>query len=111
MHQKQDALLAAQLQLRSAAPDLFLDAASYGIAVLHVDGTVLRVNPAFCEIFRYSKEELQGHYLDELIVPAEKVAESREFRSAALRGPHVSITTQRRRSDGATIELFISAAP
>ena len=56
MHQKQDPLLAAQLQLRSAAADLFLDAAAYGIAVLHVDGTVLRVNPAFCQIFRYSSD-------------------------------------------------------
>src|SRR3954451_19700877 len=111
MHQKQDALLAAQLQLRSAAPDLFLDAAAYGIAVLHVAGTVLRVNPAFCETFRYSSDELQGHYLDELIVPAEKISESRDFRKAALQGPHANTTTQRRRSDGTLIDVSISAAP
>jgi len=111
MHQKQDPLLAAQLQLRSAAADLFLDAAVYGIAVLHVDGTVLRVNPAFCQIFRYSSDELQDHYLDELIVPAEKISESRDFRKAALRGPHASLTTQRRRSDGSLIDVSISAAP
>ena len=111
MHRNQDPPLEAQLQLQSADPDLFLDAAAYGIAILHVDGTVLRVNPAFCKIFRYSKDELQGHYLDELIVPAEKIAESRDFRKAALRGPHVSTTTQRRRSDGSMVEVTISAAP
>jgi len=111
MHQTKDSLFAAQMQLRSAAADLFLDAAAYGIAVLHVDGTVLRVNPAFCQIFRYSSDELQDHYLDELIVPAEKISESRDFRKAALRGPHASLTTQRRRSDGSLIDVSISAAP
>ena len=59
------------LQLQGAPPDLFFDAAAYGIVILHVNGTVLRVNRTFCEIFRYSKDDLQGHYLDELIVPAE----------------------------------------
>ena len=111
MHPNRDPVKEAQLQLQAAAADLFLDSASYGIAVLHVDGSVLRVNPAFCKIFGYAKEQLQGHYLDELIVPAEKVAESREFRNAALRGPHANITTDRRRSDGALIEVLISAAP
>jgi two-component system, cell cycle sensor histidine kinase and response regulator CckA len=109
MAENQDAIAAAQLQ--SAATDLFLDSAAYGIAVLHVDGTVLRVNPAFCEIFRYSKDELQGHYLDALIVPAEKISESRDFRQAALSGPHATITTQRRRRDGSLIDVSISAAP
>ena len=46
--------------------------------VLHVDGTVLRANPAFAQIFGYSPEELTGRYLDELIVPAEKIAEYRK---------------------------------
>ena len=111
MAQNQDPIAAAQLQLQSAATDLFLDSAAYGIAVLHVDGSVLRVNPALCEIFRYSKDELQGHYLDELIVPAEKISESRDFRKAALHGPHASITTQRCRSDASIIDVSISAAP
>jgi two-component system cell cycle sensor histidine kinase/response regulator CckA len=98
-------------QLQSIAAEALLEAAAYGIVVLHVDGTVLRVNPAFCEIFGYSKDEMLGHYLDELIVPAEKIAESRDFRNAVLRGPHVTISTQRRRSDGRVIDVFISAAP
>ena len=46
--------------------------------ILHVDGTVLRANPAFGQIFGYPPEELVGRYLDELIVPAEKIAESRD---------------------------------
>jgi len=99
------------LQLQGASPDLFFDAAAYGIVILHTNGTVLRVNRAFCEIFRYSKDDLQGHYLDELIVPAEKVAESRDFRKAALQGPHVTLLTQRRRSDSALIDVSISGAP
>src|SRR5258708_1470609 len=86
----------AQSQLQTAGADLFIDAAAQGIVVLHVDGTVLRANPAFGRIFGYSHEELKGRYLDELIVPADKIAESRDFRKAALRGPHVTIATQRR---------------
>jgi PAS domain S-box-containing protein len=101
----------AQLQLQTAGADLFIDAAAQGIVVLHVDGTILRANPAFCQIFGFSREELQGRYLDKLIVPAEKVAESREFRKAALRGPHVTSSTQRRHRNGAMLEVSVSGAP
>ena len=100
-----------QLHLQSASADLFIDSAAQGIVVLHVDGTVLRANPAFCAIFGFSHEELKGRYLDELIVPADKVAESRDFRKAALRGPHVSISTQRRHRNGNIVEVSVSGAP
>jgi PAS domain S-box-containing protein len=100
-----------QSQLHAASADLFLDAATVGIVILHIDGTVLRVNPAFGQIFGYSPEELKGRYLDELIVPAEKIAESREFRKLALNGPHATILTQRRHRKGSLLELSISGAP
>ena len=101
----------AQSRLQTTGADLFIDAAAEGIVVLHVDGTVLRANPAFCQIFGFSQEELKGRYLDELIVPAEKIAESREFRKAALRGPHVTIATQRRHRNGTILEVSLSGAP
>ena len=101
----------AQLQLQTAGADLFIDSAAQGIVILHVDGTVLRANPAFCGIFGFSQEEVKGRYLDELIVPADKVAESRDFRKAALRGPHVSISTQRRHKSGNVLEVSLSGAP
>lgn len=110
-HSELDPPRKAQLQLQTAGADTFIDAASQGIVVLHVDGTILRANPAFCQIFGFAREELQGRYLDELIVPAEKVAESREFRKAALRGPHVTVATQRRHRNGGTLEVSISGAP
>jgi two-component system, cell cycle sensor histidine kinase and response regulator CckA len=110
-HPGADPLREAQSQLQTANADLFIDAAAQGIAVLHIDGTVLRVNPAFCRIFGFSPEDLQARYLDELIVPADKIAESREFRRAALRGPHVTITTQRRHRGGGMLEVVISGAP
>src|SRR5882724_2002028 len=110
-HPELDPPRGAQAQLQAAGADLFIDAAAEGIVVLHVDGTVLRPNPAFCQIFGFSREELQGRYLDELIVPAEKIAESREFRKAALRGPHVTIATQRRHRSGSILEVSVSGAP
>ncbi len=106
-----DAPREAHSQLQTAGADLFIDAAAEAIVVLHVDGTLLRANPAFERIFGYSQDELKGRYLDELIVPAEKIAESRDFRKAALRGPHVTIATQRRHRSGKTVEVSISAAP
>ena len=110
-HPELDPPRGAQSQLQAAGADVFIDAAAQGIVVLHVDGTVLRANPAFCQIFGFSPEELRGRYLDELIVPAEKIAESREFRKAALRGPHVTIATQRRHRSGSILEVSISGAP
>ena len=110
-HSELDPPSEAQSQLQTAGADVFIDAAAQGIVVLHVDGTVLRANPAFCQIFGFSPEELRGRYLDELIVPAEKIAESREFRKAALRGPHVTIATQRRHRSGSILEVSVSGAP
>jgi PAS domain S-box-containing protein len=110
-HSELDPPREAQLQLQTAGADLFIDSVAQGIVILHVDGTVLRSNPAFAQIFGYTHEELKGRYLDELIVPAERIAESREFRKAALRGPHATISSQRRRRDGALLEVSISGAP
>ena len=113
MHQRNesDPSRETQSRLQAASPDLFIDAAAHGIVILHSDGTVLRANPAFAQIFGYTQEELAGRYLDELIVPAEKIAESRDFRKAALRGPHATISTQRRHRKGALLEVSISGAP
>ncbi len=113
MHQRHEPELPRETrsQLQAASADLFIDAAAYGIVILHLDGTVLRANPAFAQIFGYAPEELTGRYLDELIVPAEKISESREFRKAALRGPHATISTERRHRKGALLEVSISGAP
>ena len=113
MHQRHQPELPrdTQSQLQAASADLFLNAAAHGIVILHLDGTVLRANPAFAQIFGYTLEELAGRHLDEMIVPAEKIVESREFRKAALLGPHATISTQRRHRKGAMLEVSISGAP
>ena len=64
--EKLDPSREVQTQLNAASADLFLNAAAVGIVILHVDGTVLRANPAFGQIFGYPPEELVGRYLDEL---------------------------------------------
>jgi two-component system, cell cycle sensor histidine kinase and response regulator CckA len=101
----------ARATLEATDPSLFLEAAPEGIAILHLDGSVLRVNPAFCQILGFSPEELEGHHLDELTVPPEKVPESLDFRKSALRGPQAALATQRRRRDGKIIEVCLSGAP
>jgi two-component system cell cycle sensor histidine kinase/response regulator CckA len=101
----------ARTALQASAQGVFIDSMAEGIAVLHADKGVFRVNPAFCQLFRLSQDELAGADLDDLIVPEDKLAESRDFDQALLAGQHGSITTQRRRHDGTLIEVAITGAP
>jgi two-component system cell cycle sensor histidine kinase/response regulator CckA len=103
--------LAARAALQATDPDLYIEAAPEGIAILHRDGSVLRANQAFCEILGFPRKELEGNYLDDLAVPPNKIPESIEFRKAALRGPRATLATECRRRDGTTMEVCISGAP
>jgi len=69
---EQQQIMSAVMAARIAAEARFeavFDVASIGIAVVHVDGEILEVNRALCELLGYRAEELVGRQFWEFVHP------------------------------------------
>ncbi len=72
---------------------------------------ILRVNAEFIRMFGFAAEESVGRRIDELIVPADRAAETRWIGERLSQGQKVSIETRRRKKDGSLLDVFLAAAP
>jgi PAS domain S-box-containing protein len=68
------------------------------------------INSRFSELFGYSSEEALGKALDDLIVPTDKREEAEILTQKSMVG-YVDHETVRKRKDGLSIPVLISAAP
>ena len=68
------------------------------------------INPRFTELFGYTWDEVGGKDNTEMIVPEERVEESRILAEKSRKG-HVYHDTVRRRKDGSLVDVAISVAP
>ncbi len=79
------------------------------IVVIDADQHIQMCNAAFERIFGYRSEEITGANLDSLIVPPELKAESEALVERLLKGEFVLAETRRRRKDGVTIDVSVTA--
>jgi PAS domain S-box-containing protein len=70
------------------------------IALLDVDGEVLRVNREFESLFQYTVEEAVGRNLVDLIIPEEMQADFENNKRLLQRDERIDMETVRRRKDG-----------
>ncbi|MEP6494776.1 MAG: response regulator [bacterium] len=80
------------------------------LIVIDRDLRVVRMNPAFEQMFGYTAAEAIGQKLDALIVPDEQVAAAKELRALVQLGSVVRGDLPRRRKDGSEIIVRVSAA-
>lgn len=71
---------------------------------------ILAVNPLFTELFGYSADEVKGKRLNDLIVPQDKLEEARMLDNNSKIG-YVYYDTTRKRKDGSSVLVSMSAAP
>jgi PAS domain S-box-containing protein len=82
-----------------------------GIIAFKRDGKVFDVNPAFERLFGFSRSELAGKRVIDVIVPPRHEESARRIMDQTLAtGCHVA-SAFRRRSDGSEIEVSILGAP
>ena len=74
------------------------------------DSHILDVNPRFEELFGCSLDEVKGEYLDNVVVPRDKMEEGKMLQKKALKG-HFYYDTVRKRKDGSLVPVSISVAP
>ena len=82
----------------------------HGIQVIDPTGIITYVNPAYQEMLGYTKEELLGKHIVDLLEPASKRPELREYLSLLVKEQPEPTTyfQNNRRKDGEVIEVAVS---
>jgi PAS domain S-box-containing protein len=90
-------------QIFQASPD--------GLSVADSSNRVLMANETFVHMFGYEVAEVVGHPLENLVVPPDRLAESRWVTEAIAKGQRITLETQRRKKDGTLLDVSVSCAP
>ncbi len=90
-------------QMFQASPD--------GLSIADSEHRVLWANETFVRMFGYEASEVAGQPLENLVVPPERLAESRWVTEAVSQGKRITLETQRRKKDGSLVDVSVSCAP
>jgi PAS domain S-box-containing protein len=90
-------------QMFQASPD--------GLSIVDGDHRVLWANPAFLRMFGYDWAEIMGRQLGNIVVPPDRLDESRCISEAVAKGECTTLETQRRRKDGSLLEVSLTCLP
>src|SRR5215469_1719220 len=90
-------------QMFQASPD--------ALSIADTHHRVLWANDTFGRMFGYDTKEVLGQPLENLVVPAERLAESQWVSEALSKGERITLETKRRKKDGALLDVSISCAP
>jgi two-component system, cell cycle sensor histidine kinase and response regulator CckA len=97
--------------VQKAYLDQLVECTPDAISVLDVHYQITRVNSEFTHMFGFSPEEAVGQNLIELIVPADRKAESHWINEVMQQGQKVTLETRRQRKDGTLVDVSVSCAP
>ncbi|MGC1450148.1 MAG: PAS domain S-box protein [Candidatus Sulfotelmatobacter sp.] len=98
-----DARLQFLEQMFQASPD--------GLSIADSSHRVLWANETFGRMFEYEADEVVGQLLEDLVVPADRLAESRWVSEALAKGERITLETKRRKKDGTLRDVSVSCAP
>lgn len=82
-----------------------------GTVLVNQDGEVMKVNPAFSNIFGYSEKELAGMKLNDLIAGHANCKEADELDQKAFGGEVVQKDTVRYTKDGKPVQVQVYSVP
>ena len=90
-------------QVFQASPD--------GLCIADRGHRVLWANETFVRMFGYEASQVVGQALENLVVPPERLAESRWVTEALAKGERITLETQRRTKNGNLLDVSVSCAP
>ena len=99
------------LEQRTSYLNTLIETTPLGTVVLDKDEHVEMSNSAFEQLFLFSREELQGKRLHDLIVPQELAGESTCFTRECMERRSVQVTSRRRRKDNTLVDVAIYGVP
>lgn len=99
------------LESEKAHLEQLLESAQEGVAVTDTEGMVRRINSEFTKIFGYTRKEVEGKSIEELIAPQHRYDEAKSITERARKGKSVSLETACRRKDGSVLDVSVLASP
>lgn len=87
------------------------DNSPIAIAQLDSHNRIIAINHAFEIIFQYSASEIIAHDIDSFLVPISLSEEGQNLTSRTFQGESISLETQRKRKDGAFLDVYIIGIP
>ena len=99
------------LEERTVYLNTLFEISPLGIVVLDAQGHIQMSNSKFEKLFLYSRGEIQGAKLDDILVPPELASEARSLSALCLGGGGAYATTRRRRKNGALVDVEIFGVP
>lgn len=103
--------LERKLQIERAYVDQLFESAQEAIVLADKQGHVIRVNSEFQRMFGYTKEEIVGQHIDQLVAPSDAQDQALFITQRTIRGEKLRLETVRRRKDGQLINVSILASP
>ena len=101
----------AQILRQTALLDELFESAPEAVALLDLDGRVIRTNREFTSLFGFTAEESTGQRLSALILPDDQVDEAFMIGAAGNAGKVVSAECERLRKDGSRVPIVLTASP
>ncbi len=81
------------------------------LSIADYEHNVIWANETFARLFGYEPGEIIGQALESLVVPPDRLAESRWVSEALAKGERITLDTQRRKKDGTLLDVCLSCAP
>ncbi len=100
-----------ELHTRNVYFATLFESAPQAIAILDETDRITRVNGEFTRLFGYAADESVGNNINDLIVPPELAEEGVNLTAKVAAGGKVRVEAIRKRKDGATVWVSISATP
>ncbi|MCB0494920.1 MAG: PAS domain-containing sensor histidine kinase [Cyclobacteriaceae bacterium] len=85
--------------------------APMGIVMLGFDDEILKVNKGFEKIFGYGQEEILGKYINDVIVPPERMKEGQKLSKDSAKGKIVYFETERLNKNREPVAVMIYTLP
>jgi two-component system cell cycle sensor histidine kinase/response regulator CckA len=82
-----------------------------GLSIADREHRILWANETFVRMFGYEAADVIGQPLENLVVPTDRLAESRWVTEALSKGTRITLETQRKRKDGTLLDVAVSCAP
>ncbi|HEV2489101.1 MAG TPA: response regulator [Candidatus Acidoferrales bacterium] len=96
---------------RTAYLNALIENSPLAILVLDSAEKVQLCNPAFEQLFQYSKQEIVGKPVDGLLAEGTLLAEARDISRGTLAGTPVDLVTRRKRKDGSLVDVELHGVP
>lgn len=101
----------AELEVQKTYFAELFESAPEAIVVVDHDDVILDVNGEFTRMFGYTVEEAVGSPANDLIAPDELRGEAHDITRRVSRGEPAAIETERRRKDGARLDVSLLCRP